>query len=220
MKENDGKNEEKEKIWGLLYFSKNLFSVNFISRKTKRLTTMKKMLIPLVGLAMGFALFAACSNDSDSANSLVSGSFDSTVAKVESASFALENGSCNPEGITLRKTEAKADSAHLYVNEDGSAVFKERMRTICRWDGKITNISLDKQEDTLFVSIEYYEYPQDTLIYLSDSTVHVVGHGEFKCGACSVDYEIDIPAKFASAKYANINLNGRVLFYPIAYVKE
>lgn len=181
---------------------------------------MKKMLIPLVGLAMGFALFAACSNDSDSANSLVSGSFDSTVAKVESASFALENGSCNPEGITLRKTEAKADSAHLYVNEDGSAVFKERMRTICRWDGKITNISLDKQEDTLFVSIEYYEYPQDTVIHLTDSTVHVVGHGEFKCGACSVDYEIDIPAKFASAKYANINLNGRVLFYPIAYVKE
>lgn len=169
---------------------------------------------------MTFGFFAACSNDSDSANSPVSGSVDSTVAKVESAAFTTENGSCNPDGITLRKTEAKADSAHLYVNEDGSAVFKERMITICRWDGKITNISLDKQEDTLFVSIEFYEYPQDTVIHLTDSTVHVVGRERVKCGACSVDYEIDIPAKFAGAKYTNIDLNGRVLFYPIAYVKE
>jgi len=191
---------------------------------------MKKMLIPLVGLAMGFALFAACSNDSDSANSPVSGSVDSTVAKVESAAFTTENGSCNTEGITLRKIEAKADSAHLYVNEDGSAVFKERMITICRWDGKITNISLDKQEDTLFVTMEFYEYPQDTVIHLTDSTVHVVGRERVKCGACVVDYEIDVPANFAGAKFVNIEIPGlkrddlnfkaKVLRYPIAYVKE
>jgi len=36
LKENDGKIEEKEKIRVLLYFSKNLFSVNFISRKKQR----------------------------------------------------------------------------------------------------------------------------------------------------------------------------------------
>lgn len=212
--------KKKKKYGGFCTFQRISFLLILFLETTKWLTMMKKMLIPLVGLAMGFALFAACSNDSDSANSPVSGSVDSTVAKVESAAFTTENGSCNPDGITLRKTEAKADSAHLYVNEDGSAVFKERMRTICWWDGKITNISLDKQEDTLFVSIEFYEYPQDTVIHLTDSTVHVVGRERFKCGACSVDYEIDIPAKFASAKYANINLNGRVLFYPIAYVKE
>ena len=126
---------------------------------------MKKMLIPLVGLAMGFALFAACSNDSDSANSLVSGSFDSTVSKVESASFTAENQSaCGMTVVGLKKVEAETDSVHLYMNEDGSAVLKEKMQSICSYKGETSNISLEKSGDTLLVSIDYYEYPPDTVI--------------------------------------------------------
>lgn len=125
----------------------------------------KKMLIPLVGLAMGFALFAACSNDSDSANSPVSGSVDSTVAKVESAAFTTENQSaCGMTVVGLKKVEAETDSVHLYMNEDGSAVLKEKMQSICSYKGETSNISLEKSGDTLLVSIDYYEYPPDTVI--------------------------------------------------------
>ena len=179
---------------------------------------MKKMLIPLVGLAMGFALFAACSNDSDSNNLQVSGPSVSTVAKLDSVSYVASQESCGGSAGALKKSMSVTDSAHMYMNEDGSAILKERMVTICRWDGKITNISLEKLEDTLLVSIDYYEYPQDTIIYLTDSTKHVVGQEVFKCGACYADYEIDVPTEYVGAKYVSINRYANL--YPIAYVKE
>lgn len=189
-----------------------------------------KLLVLIAVLVSGFFTACARSNNSDSATSSVRASDAKIVAKLESASFTTENGRCGLDENALMKTEAKADSVHLYMNEDGSAVFKERMWTICRWDGKITNISLEKLKDTLLVSIEFYEYPRGTVIHLPDSTVYVVGHERFKCGGCSYDYEIDVPATLAGAKYVNIitpgakradlNIKAKVLRYPIAYVKE
>ena len=179
---------------------------------------MKKMLIPLVGLAMGFALFAACSSDSDSNNLQVSAPNISTVAKLDSASFVASEGSCGGNGDALKKTASVNDSVYLYMNEDGSAVLKEKMRAICWYYGKISNISLEKSEDTLLVSIDYYEYPQDTIIYLTDSTIHVVGQEVFKCGPCYANYEIDVPTEYVGAKYVSINRYADL--YPIAYVKE
>ena len=189
-----------------------------------------KLLVLIAVLVSGFFTACARSNNSDSATSSVRASDAMIVAKIESASFTTENGRCGLEENTLMKTEAKADSVHLYVKENGSAVFKKRMWSICKWDGKITNISLDKQEDTLLVSIEFYEYPLGTVIHLTDSTVYVVGRTRFKCGGCSYDYEIDIPATLAGAKYVNIitpgakradlNIKAMALRYPIAYVKE
>jgi hypothetical protein len=125
---------------------------------------MKKVLVPFVAIVVGFGLFAACSNDSDSANSQVSGPVNSTVAKVESASFTAENQSnCGME-VGLMKSESETDSVHLYMNKDGSAVLKEKMQSICRYKGETSNISLEKSGDTLLVSIDYYEYPPDTVI--------------------------------------------------------
>jgi hypothetical protein len=125
---------------------------------------MKKVLVPFVAIVVGFGLFAACSNDSDSANSQVSGPVNSTVAKVESASFTAENQSnCGME-VGLMKSESETDSVHLYMNKDGSAVLKEKMQSICRYKGETSNISLEKSGDTLLVSIDYYEYPPDTVV--------------------------------------------------------
>ena len=187
---------------------------------------MKKMLIPLVGVAMGFALFAACSNDSDSANSLVSGTDTSIVAKIESAAFTAENQSNCGMNTGLAKTEAKTDSVHLYMNKDGSAVLKEKMQSICSYKGKISNISLEKLNDTLQVSIDYYEYPPDTVVVYNDSlgkndTLFFSRYPTPKCGGiCSADYEINVPAEFVGSKFVSVNRSGNAKVYPIAYVKE
>ena len=125
---------------------------------------MKKIFIPFVSLVMSIGFFAACSNDSDSANSQVSGPVNSTVAKVESASFTAENQSNCGMNIGLMKSEPETDSVHLYMNKDGSAVLKEKMQSICRYKGETSNITLEKLNDTLQVSIDYYEYPPDTVI--------------------------------------------------------
>ena len=169
---------------------------------------MKKVLVPFVAIVVGFGLFAACSNDSDSANSQVSGPVNSTVAKVESASFTAENQSnCGME-VGLMKSESETDSVHLYMNKDGSAVLKEKMQSICRYKGEISNISLEKSGDTLLVSIDYYEYPPDT-------------YPIPKCGGiCSADYEINVPAEFVGARFVSVIRSGKAMFYPIAYVKE
>lgn len=231
---------------------------------------MKKVIVPFVGLVLG--LFVACTNDSDSANSLVSGSDNSTVAKVESISYVASEGSCGGSGDALKKDAFVNDSVHLYMNKDGSAVLKEKMQSICRYKGEISNISLEKSGDTLQVSIDYYEYSPDTVIvsaelnekmqfirdkgnkisnisveksndtvfffvdyYENPSDTFVVYNDPLgkndtlimsryptpKCGGvCSADYEINVPAEFAGARFVSVNRSGKAKLYPIAYVKE
>ena len=186
---------------------------------------MKKVLVPFVAIVVGFCLFAACSNDSDSANSQVSGPVNSTVAKVESISYVASEGSCGGEGA-LMKTFPKDDSIHLYMNKDGSAVLKEKMQSICRYKGEISNISLEKSGDTLLVSIDYFEYPPDTVVVYNDSlgkndTLFFSRYPTPKCGGiCSADYEINVPTEFVGARFVSVNRSGKAMFYPIAYVKE
>ncbi len=187
---------------------------------------MKKVLVPFVAIVVGFGLFAACSNDSDSATSSVSASDATIVAKLESASFTAENQSNCGMGVGLMKSESETDSVHLYMNRDGSAVLKEKMQSICRYKGETSNISLEKSGDTLLVSIDYYEYPPDTVVVYNDSlgkndTLFVSRYPTPKCGGvCSADYEIDVPAEFVGSKFISVIRNGKALLYPIAYVKE
>lgn len=182
---------------------------------------MKKVIVPFVAIVVGFGLFAACSNDSDSANSLVSGTDNSTVAKIESISYVASEGSCNSEGA-LMKTVLKDDSIHLYMNKDGSAVLKEKMGTICPERGEITKISIEKQEDTLLVFIKYYEYPPDTVIVYNDSLgkndTLLVGRPVHHC-MCYSDYEIKVPAEFTSAKFVGLKYSSdNTYLYPVARV--
>ena len=186
----------------------------------------KKIFIPFVSLVISIGFFAACSNDSDSANSPVRGSVDSTVAKVESASFTAENQSNCGMNVGLMKSESETDSIHLYMNKDGSAVLKEKMQSICSYKGETSNISLEKSGDTLLVSIDYYEYPLDTVVVYNDplgknDTLIMSRYPTPKCGGiCSADYEINVPAEFMDSKFVSVNRNGEAKLYPIAYVKE
>ena len=185
----------------------------------------KKVLVPFVAIVVGFGLFAACSNDSDSANSLVSGTDNSTVAKLDSVSYVASEGSCGGEGA-LMKTVPKDDSIHLYMNKDGSAVLKEKMGTICPEQGEVSKVSLEKMDDTLLVLIEFYEYPpRDTVIVYNDSLgkndTLFVGRPRRKC-MCYSDYEIEVPAEFTSAKFVGLksSFNNNIYVFSIAYVKE
>ena len=114
----------------------------------------------------------------------------------------------------------------MYINKDVSAVLKEKMQSICRYKVEPSNISLDKSGDTLLVSIDYYEYPPDTVVVYNDSlgkndTLFVSRYPTPKCGGiCSADYEINVPAEFVGSKFVSVIRNGKALLYPIAYVKE
>jgi hypothetical protein len=214
MKENDGKIEEKAKIRALLYFSKNLFSVNFISRK-KRSIMMKRIFIPFVSLVMALGFLAACSNDSNSANSTVSAPNVAAVTKFDSISYVASEGSCG-SARALTKSAFMDDSVHLYMNKDGSAVLKERMPSICPENGEITKISLEKLDDTLQVFMTVYEKRGPTR----------------KCGGCYSDFEIEVPADFAGVKYIALTSSAteenthisynmeKSLLYFVSYMKE
>ena len=177
---------------------------------------MKKMLIPLVGLAMGFALFAACSNDSDSNILQVRDPSVSTVAKLDSVSYLASEGSCHSEGALRKSVQVGRDSVHLYMNKDGSAILKEKMLSICPERGEITKISLEKFDDTLQVFMTVYEEDGPTR----------------KCGFCYSDFEIEVPAEFVGVKYialtsSSTEENGpipynmeKTLLYFVSYVKE
>jgi hypothetical protein len=185
---------------------------------------MKKVLVPFVAIVVGFGLFAACSNDSDSANSQVSAPNVASVAKIDSISFTASEGSCNIEGA-LMKTVPKDDSIHLYMNKDGSAVLKEKMGTICPEQGEVSKVSLEKLDDTLLVLINYYEYPPDTVIVYNDSLgkndTLLLDRLRRKC-MCYSDYEIDVPAEFTGAKFIGLksSFNNNTFLYPIAYKND
>ena len=149
------------------------------------------------------------------------GSANSTVTKIDSISFAVNEGSCNIEGA-LMKTFPKDDSIHLYMNKDGSAVLKEKMGTICPEQGEITKISIEIQEDTLLVFIKYYEYPPDTVIVYKESLgkndTLVIDRPRRKC-MCYSDYEIEVPAEFTSAKFVGLKYSSdNTYLYPVARV--
>lgn len=165
----------------------------------------KKILFSFVIIATSFGLLAACSDDSGA------GSTQSTpektpaanlaYAKLDSCSFVASAGLCGGER-GLMKTVSEADSVHVVVNKEGSAVLKDRFGSICAENGEVSKISLDKREDTLWVHVEYREFPPDI-------------RGGSKC-ECFADYEIDIPTEFVGAKYMTFNGN---YLWNITYVQ-
>ena len=176
-------------------------------------------------IAFSLVLFTlACTDDSLGGGSSIDPNAAPAVAKIDSISFAVNEGSCNSEGA-LMKTVPKDDSIHLYMNKDGSAVLKEKMGTICPEQGEVSKVSLEKLDDTLLVLIEFYEYPpRDTVIVYNDSLgkndTLFVGRPRRKC-MCYSDYEIEVPAEFTSAKFVGLksSFNNNIYVFSIAYVK-
>ena len=176
-------------------------------------------------IAFSLVLFTlACTDDSLGGGSSIDPNAAPAVAKIDSISFAVNEGSCNSEGA-LMKTVPKDDSIHLYMNKDGSAVLKEKMGTICPERGEVSKVSLEKLDDTLLVFIKYYEYPPDTVIVYNDSLgkndTLLLDRLRRKC-MCFSDYEIDVPAEFTSAKFIGLksSFNNNTFLYPIAYKND
>ena len=179
-----------------------------------------KILSVLVAIATSVCVFSACSEDSDAGSTPVNNSGktpaeNATYAKLDSCSFVASEGSCSIDA--LMKTDFLGDTIHFVMNENGSAVLKERLESICPETGEVSNISLDKREDTLRVSIEYEEFPPDTIVKYNESLgkndTLIMEKPRRKC-MCYANYEIDIPAEFVGAKY--LTFNGTT-FFDIAY---
>lgn len=156
---------------------------------------MKKR-FPFVVLALGLAFLTACSDDSDSANSRVNEPESSVVAKLDSTAFTASEGACGAENALMKTSVLGNDSIHFVMNKDGSAVLKETMGSVCPNAGEISKISLERQDDTLLVSIK--------IEYFSES------RGPIHHCMCESGYEIDIPTDFVGTKY--VTFNGGYLF--------
>jgi hypothetical protein len=156
----------------------------------------KKILFSLAAIAISFSLLAACSDDSGAGYTQSASEKTPTAnlayAKLDSSSFVASEGACGGDGH-LMKTVSEVDSAHVVMNKDGSGVLKDRFGSICAENGEVSKISLDKREDTLWVRVEYREFPPDI-------------RGGSRC-ECYANYEIDIPAEFVGAKYLTFNGN-------------
>ena len=171
----------------------------------------------------------ACSDNSLGGGSSIDPNASPAVAKIDSTAFIASEGSCNIEGA-LMKTVLKDDSIHLYMNKDGSAVLKEKMGAICPEQGSVSNVSLEKMEDTLFVSIDYYEIPPDTIVAYNDSLGKndtLLFYQPRRNCMCYSNYEINVPAEFVGAnivnlKYAlnNTYVNVNIFLYPVAYKND
>ena len=170
-----------------------------------------KILFSLAAIAISFSLLVACSDDSGAGSTQSTPektpTANSTYAKLDSCSFVASAGSCGGER-GLMKTVSETDSVHVVMNKDGSAVLKDRFGSICPESGVVSNISLDKREDTLRVSVKYEKFPPDTIIKYNESLgkndTLIKEKARRKC-MCYANYEIDIPAEFVGAKYLTFN---------------
>ena len=85
------------------------------------------------------------------------------------------------------------ESVDFVMNEDGSAVFWLNTFSVCADYGHVTDVKLDRKEDTLFV--------HDVFEYYPDYGSRLVEHN---C-ICFADYRIKVPAEYIGVKYLNFN---------------
>ena len=153
-----------------------------------------------------FALLAACSDDTSVGKP--ANEQTSTIVPVpgESTSFVAGKGSCGGRHLAKRHLIAEdsteivttgyspttnelmpGDSVEFIMKEDGSAVFFVNTYSVCADYGKVTDIKLELQGDTLIVREEVETFPANVRV-------------EKDC-LCFADYKVDVPAKYIGAKY-------------------
>ena len=76
------------------------------------------------------------------------------------------------------------------MNEDGSATFTINTTSICGESGHVTDVKLERKEDTLFVHDFFEYYPEDPQV------------PEHNC-LCFADYRIKVPVEYIGVKYLN-----------------
>ena len=151
---------------------------------------MKKSLIAFIAVT-AFAMLAACSDDSGVGNASGATAGQESVA-LKNSIFEVGKGSCSG-GHLAKRAEWRDESVDFVMNEDGSAVFWVNTFSVCADYGHVTDVKLDRKEDTLFV--------HDVFEYYPDYGSRLVEHN---C-ICFADYRIKVPAEYIGVKYLNFN---------------
>ena len=148
---------------------------------------MKKSLIAFIAVT-AFAMLAACSDDSGVDNG-AGGSASLNTKSQKSSDYEVGKGSCGG-GHLEKRAEWGDESVDFEVNEDGSAVFLLNTISVCGEYGRVTDVKLDRQGDTLLVHDVFEYYPD-------------YGRGPTNECLCFADYRVKVPAEYIGVKYLN-----------------
>ena len=153
---------------------------------------MKKSWIALMAVS-AFAVLTACSDDSvvDNGSASAVGQGGESAGALASSDYEVGEGSCSG-GYLAKRAEWRDESVDFVMNEDGSAVFWLNTFSVCADYGHVTDVKLDRKEDTLFVHDAFEYYPG------SDSGIR------HNC-ICFADYRIKVPAEYIGVKFLNFN---------------
>ena len=149
---------------------------------------MKKSLLVLTALA--FVALSACSDDSGVENGLA-GSAGQNIESQKSCDYEVGTGSCGG-GHLEKRAEWGDESVDFVMGEDGSAVFWLNTISVCGEYGHVTDVKLERHDDTLLVH-DVFEYYPDR----DQGVMH-------NC-LCFADYRIKVPAEYMGVKYLKFN---------------
>ena len=152
---------------------------------------MKKSLFALIATIVAFAMLAACSDDSgvDNGGGTATNQNTEPAESQKSSDYEVGKGSCSG-GHLAKRTEWGEDSVDLVMNEDGSAVFFLNTIAGCAEYGHVTDVKLERHDDTLLV-YDVFEYYPD---YDSRPMHNCI---------CFADYRVKVPAEYIGVKYLN-----------------
>ena len=148
---------------------------------------MKNSLFVLM-TAVAFVWVTACSDDSGVDNG-AGGSASLNTKSQKSSDYEVGKGSCSG-GHLEKRAEWGDESIDFVMNEDGSAVFFLNTIAGCAEYGRVTDIKLERHDDTLIVQ-DFFEYYPD----YDSRPMH-------KC-ICFADYRVKVPAEYIGVKYLN-----------------
>ena len=149
---------------------------------------MKKSLLVLTALA--FVALSACSDDSGVENGLA-GSAGQNIESQKSCDYEVGAGSCGG-GHLEKRAEWGDESVDFVMGEDGSAVFWLNTISVCGEYGHVTDVKLERHDDTLLVH-DVFEYYPDR----DQGVMH-------NC-ICFADYRIKVPVEYMGVKYLKFN---------------
>ena len=150
---------------------------------------MKNNVLFSVALTAFFAVLVGCSDGSNGDNGV--GGSDANLSAQGALAYEVGKGSCGG-GHLAKRAEWGDESIDFVMNEDGSAVFFLNTISVCAEYGHVTDVKLERHDDTLFVHDVFEHYPD-------------YDRGPMHNCICFADYRVKVPAEYIGVKYLNFN---------------
>ncbi len=165
-----------------------------------------KVLFALITIATSFVVLTACSDDSNSSDTLISVPANTSALKGES--FDFKTSSC--KDYLAKWADGQGEEfIDFYINDDGSATVNLVTGMIC---SGFVSMVYETRNDTLFATQNYTRITKAFDPITNDSVV--VGIDEFRSHcSCTVNLELKIPSEFIGTKYVDFEGDCRLINY-------